>query len=70
MATLIWCHISLHPIQGYELSSYNIYLKETFLNSFVVENAFLKNQINYTSQLLILLNSFVDVVARWQQPDS
>ena len=43
-------HISLHPIQGYKLLSYNIFLKEHFSNSiFSFENSFLKNRINYCS---------------------
>ena len=43
-------HISLHPIQGYKLLSYNIFLKEHFSNSiFSFENSFLKIRINYRS---------------------
>ena len=58
MAILLCFHISLHPIQGYELPSYNIYLKETFLiQSFLFKTHFSKNQINYHSQ--IRLNLFV-----------
>ena len=73
MITSICCHISLHPIQGYKLPGFiRLYIfKGTFFNSnFFFENAFVKNQINYSSQILILLDSFVDVVAHWQQPDS